>query len=86
MENRNEHDDAYLETGDAANDLAQAFATIEKYKDMIPTKYYDQIAIGLADWISDTYWLNNQAAMREALPSILSVAISQKAASEVTAV
>ena len=86
MKTTDENDDADLEVGDAANDLAEAFNAIEKYKDMIPHYVYEEIADVLTRWVANTDWLSHPAARREALPSILSVAISQEAASEVVEV
>ncbi len=68
-------DDLYMETEKAALELAEAFATIEKWKDYIPAGIYNDIGDTLEKFYSLAQWQSSPDALRSVLPHILRRAI-----------
>jgi len=71
---RREDDDA--ET--AARELANAFATIEEYREYLPTPIYHGMAHLMTDCIGDAQWSSKPDLMRKVLPDILREAINEQ--------
>jgi len=61
----------------AALGLAEAFATIEQYREYIPTRIYNGMAECMREFC-DPNWLNEPEVMRKALPHILRAAIENE--------
>jgi len=56
----------------AAEELAEAFATIEKHQAFLPADVYNPIASTLTEWIDNqAEWMSDPAALRAGLSGIL---------------
>ena len=62
----------------AARELANAFATIEEYRDYLPAPIYYGMAHLMADCIGDAQWSSKPDLMRKVLPDILREAINEQ--------
>lgn len=67
--------DIYAEADKAAEDLAQAFATIEKLRNYIPARIYSQLADSISEFIHIAPWSSTPEIMVKSLPPILRAAI-----------
>src|SRR5262245_6739144 len=75
-------DDPDVDEASAAAELAQAFATIEEYRNYLPTRFYNDFADWLITFLSEANWSGDPDLLRSAGPHIVREAIRRHAAKE----